>query len=48
VVFVAHEQLQCVLAGFECDLSLGLASSKVEMVEVVRDRLVESRELGID
>ena len=43
VVLVAHEQLQRVLAGLERYLSLGLASPKVEMIQVVGDWLVERR-----
>ena len=48
VILVAEQQLERVLAVLEGDLGLGLAAAEVEMVEVVGDRLIERRQIGID
>ena len=48
MVLVSHEQLQRVLAVLERDLGLGLAAAEVKVIEVVRDRLVERGQLGVD
>jgi hypothetical protein len=47
VVLVAHQQLQCVLAPPERNLGLGLPGAEMQMVEVVWDRPVERRQIGI-
>ena len=48
MVLVAHEQLQRVLAGLESQLCLGLAATKVQVVEVVGYGLVQRRQVSID
>lgn len=48
MILVPHQQLQCMLAGFERNLGLGLAGAKMQMIKVVRDGLIEGRQMGID
>ena len=48
VILVSQQQLQRVLAGRERDLRLGLAGAVMQMIEVVRNRLVERRQVGVD
>ena len=48
VVLVAHDQLQRVLARLERNLRFGLAGAEMQMIEVVGNRLVERRQLGVD
>jgi hypothetical protein len=48
VILVPQEQLQCVRSWFQGDLRLGLAGSKVQMIEVVRNGLIERWQLGVD
>ena len=48
VVLVPQEQLQCVRSRLQGNLRLGLASAKVEVVEVVGNGLIERWQLGVD
>src|SRR6476646_876844 len=48
VILVPKEQLQCVRSWFQRDLRLSLAGSKVQMIEVVRNGLIERGQLGVD
>ena len=48
MVLVAHQKLKRVLAGFERDLRFALAAAEMKMIEVVGDRLIERRQLGVD
>jgi len=48
VILVPQQQLQRVRSRLERDLGLGLAGAEVEVIEVVGDRLVERRQLGVD
>jgi len=48
VIFVPQEQLQCVRSWFQGDLRLSLAGSKVQMIEVVGNGLIERWQLGVD
>src|SRR5579862_3756936 len=45
VIGVAEQQTQPVPAGRQRDLRLGLSGAEVQMVEVVRNRLVERRQI---
>ena len=48
VIFVRQDQLQRVTPYRQIDFGFGLAGAKMEMVEVIRDRLVKRRQAGID
>jgi hypothetical protein len=48
VVGVAEQKLQLVPAERERHRRLGLAGAEVQVLEVVRDRLIERRQFGID
>ena len=48
VVLIAHEQLQRVDARRQFEHRLGLAESEMQVVAVVRDRLIERRQRRID
>ena len=48
MVLVAKEELQDVRAGGESDFGLGLAGAEVQVIEIIRNWLVERRQLGID
>jgi len=48
VILVPQQQLQRVRSRLERDLGLGLAGAEVEVIEVVGNRLVERRQLGVD
>jgi hypothetical protein len=48
VVPVREQQLQRVLARWKRNFRLGLAGAEVQVVRVVRDRLVERWKFGID
>ena len=48
MILVSHEQLKRVLAVLERNLGLGLAAAEVKVIEVIRDRLIERRQLGVD
>ena len=48
VVLIAEQQLQCVRPRRQRQFNLGLPAAKVEMVFVVRDRLIEGRQIRID
>jgi hypothetical protein len=43
MVLVSQQQLQCVLARRERDLGFGLTGAVMQMIEVIRDRLIEGR-----
>src|SRR5271169_6746383 len=45
---VAEQQLQRVPTRRECDLGFGLSCSKMQMVEVRRDRLSKWRQCGVN
>ena len=48
VILVAEQKLQCVVARSERNLRLRLPRAEMQVVEVVRDRLVERRHRRID
>jgi hypothetical protein len=48
VVFVAKQKLKGMPPGREVHRGFRLPGAEVEMVEVVRDRQVERRQLGVD
>src|SRR5712671_3604944 len=48
VILVPQEQLQCVCSWFQDDFRLGLAGSKVQMIEVVGNGLIERWQLCVD
>ena len=48
MIFISQEELQSVRPRLQRDLRLCLARTKMEMVEVTRDGLIEGWELGID
>ena len=43
VVLIAEQQLQCVRPRRQREFNFGLPAAKMEMVFVVRDRLIEGR-----
>ena len=45
---VSKKQLQFVLTQGERDIGFSLPGTKVQMVRIIWDRLVERRELGVD
>jgi hypothetical protein len=48
MVLVSQDQLQAVTTYGQIDLGFGLTGAKVEMIEVIRYRLIEWRQAGID
>ena len=48
MILVSHQQLQGVLPGAERQLCLGLAGTKVQVVEIVGYGLIQRRQIGID
>ena len=48
MIFVGQDQLQCVTTYGQIDLGFGLTCSKMEMIEVIRYRLIEWRQARID
>ena len=45
---VREQKAQLVLAERQRDLRLGLAGTKMKVIKIVRDRLVERRQFGVD
>jgi len=48
MVGVAEEQLKRVLAQRKVNCCFGLARSEMQMIEVIRYRLIQRRQLGVD
>ena len=48
VILVPQKQLQCVCSRFQGDFRLRLAGTKVQMIEVVGNGLIERWQLGVD
>src|SRR5262245_32986366 len=48
MIFISKHQLQSVFTGCELDFGLSLSSAEMQMVEIVRYRLIEWRERHID
>ena len=48
VLLVAQQQLQGVFAGRQRHLGLGLAGAEMQMVEVVRNGLIQRGQVGVD
>jgi len=48
VIFVAKKQLECVRSQRQRDLRLGLTRPKVQVIEIIRNRLPQRRQRGID
>ena len=48
VILVSKKQLKRVISGFQRYRGLGLAGAEVQVLEVVRNWLVERRQFGID
>ena len=48
MVLVPQQQLQFMRTGRQRDLGLGLTGAEMQMIEVVRDRLVEGRQIAVD
>src|SRR3984893_10341871 len=48
VILVTEQQLEGMLAERKRDLRLGLSRSEVQVIEVIRNRLVQRRQRGVD
>ena len=48
VILISQQKLERVFAGRQADLGFGLTNAEMKMVEVVRDRRIERRQLGVD
>ena len=48
VILVSQQQLEGVLPVLERDLCLALPAAEMKMIEVVGNRLIERRQLGVN
>ena len=48
MTLIAQQKLQGVLSGRQAHLGLGLACTEVQVIEIVWNRLIQGRQLGID
>ena len=48
VILISQQKLERVFTSRQADLGFGLAIAEMEVIEVIRDRRVECRQLAID
>ena len=48
MVFVGKQQLQRMFAGRQRDVGLRLTSAEVQVMRIVRHRLIKRRQIGVD